>query len=379
MEVEMKIAIIGSCKFQVPTEKGVIHAPLALTFNLAIELAKMGHDVTYFGKVDKEYTEKVKPLKIETPEYYDLPDLKQTFNCADSVRFRASHIYHQNYMTKILKYYQDFDVYYSWAITYIGPMAPLYNKPVVATHHDSTNMDVYNLVFKGFDEANLFMIPISEYMNKITEYGNKLGVVHHGIDPNEIVASESPEDYFCWLGRVSPSKGPDIAIEAAAKAGVKIKIAGPIEESLPDFGDVANFATKIKKLFEDHRHVEYLGSLSQQESFKLISNSKGLIFPTDGTESFSMVALEAIMAGTPVITTNKGPLPEIVKPGINGFLIDDEKDIDGFASAIAKIDTINRVTCRQDAINRFSLQKMAKGYEEQFNVAIEKRRHNGQN
>jgi len=374
----MKIAVIGSYNYRVPLEKGKIHAPLLLAWELAQTLAKFGHEVTYFGSCEKNYNEAIKSLKIQNPNFFPFDESLKNSPGTDSVWQQTKLIYQQSYMSKVLQKSDKFDIFYSWAASQIGPLASLCKKPVVVTHHDSTNMERYNLMFRAFESENVFMIPISEYIRKKIRYNNMLGVVHHGIDQTKIPVI-TPKDYFCWLGRVTPSKGLHIAIKVAVKSGVKLKIAGPMFEKLPDFGDISEYISKIKKLIAENKNIEYLGAISQEESYQLLAGAKGLIFPTDGIESFSMVTAEAIMAGTPVISTNKGPILEIIKPGLNGYLIKDENDIDGFIQAVKKIDQIDRKACRVDAIQRFSLEKMSRGYEEQFKIAVEKWRKNGKN
>ena len=367
----MKIGIIGSYNYTVPAEGGKIHAPLYLTWELAKKLADFGHSITYFGTVAEGTKEKFPNINFRNPEYFEIDDGIKNTPGTEGVWQQAKIIYQQGYLAKVLKESADFDLFYSWAASQIGPLAVMCNKPVVCTHHDSTNMDRYNLMFRSFTAENVFIIPISKYLQSKINYDNMLDVVHHGVDPEKIKFLE-PKDYYCWVGRVTPSKGLRQAIEIAIRAGIKLKIAGPMYDKLPDFGDISQYNEKIKKLIADNENIEYLGHLTQEESYEVISEAKALIFPTDGMESFSMITIESLIAGTPVIATDKGPLPELIAPGLNGYLIEDENNIDGFVEAIKKIGDIDRRVCREDAIKRFSVEKMSKGYEKQFEIAINK-------
>lgn len=367
----MKIGIIGAYNYMVPPENGKIHAPLYLAWELAKKLADFGHDVTYFGAIGNGVQKKYPDLKFRNPEYFEIDNNIKNSPGTDAVWQQAKIIYQQGYLAKVLNQASDFDLFYSWAASQIGPLAEMCKKPVVTTHHDSTNIDRYNLMFRSFASSNVFLIPISEYIKNRIVYKNMLEVVHHGVDQEQISFVE-PENYFCWVGRVAPSKGLHIAIEVAKKTGIKLKIAGPMFEKLPDFGDTANYNSKIAESIKKNDNIEYLGHLLQHETYELVSKAKGLIFPTDGTESFSMITAEAIMAGTPVISVAKGPIPEIITSGLNGFLIDDENNIDGFVEAINNINQIDRKICREDAIKRFSIEKMARGYEKQFQIALNK-------
>ncbi len=374
----MKIAIIGSNIFTIPLEAGKIHAPLMLTWNLANKLAEYGHQVTYYGVVDENTVDINQNITVVKPELSNDIDKMKDPATKDNLWFLARVINQQSFMANILKDSVQFDLVYSWFASYIGPVAGMCDKPVVITHHDSTNMEKYNVVFKAFESKNVFMVPISKYMKKMISYGNMLGVVHHGIDI-EKVKPNTPEDYFCWIGRVAPGKGLHTAMKAAIKANVKLKIIGPMLKSLSDFGKVGDYIDGVKKMIKENSNIEYLGVFTQEETYDFISKAKGLIFPTDGMESFSMVTAEAIMAGTPVIATKKGPIPEIIQNGKNGYLIKSEKDVDGFVDAIRKIDKIDRDTCRKSAVDNFSLEKMASGYEKQFKIAVKKWSKNAKN
>jgi glycosyltransferase involved in cell wall biosynthesis len=212
---------------------------------------------------------------------------------------------------------------------------------------------------------NLWMIPISDSMKEKLKFDNMLEVVYHGIDTTQI-KNFSPEDYFCWVGRVAPSKGLHIAMDVAEKLNLKLKIAGPMTDVILDFGDVSKYIEDIRNRIKKSKNFEYLGILGPKETMELIGKSKGLIFPSDGNESFSMVTAEAIISGTPAIVSNLGPLPELVKDRVNGFVCSDTKEI---IEAVKNIDTIDRLKCRENAISRFSLDIMVKNYEEQFERA----------
>ncbi len=374
----MKIAIIGSNVFTIPLEDNRIHAPLLLTWNLANKLSSFGHDVTYFGFVDTQLANKNENLKIVQPEAYEERDKLKNPATNDNLLFLTRIVFQQGYAANIMMDLHKYDIVYSWFASYVGPIASMSHKPVVITHHDSTNMDKYNVIFKGFDSKNVFMIPISRYMEKTISYPNMLEVVHHGVDEN-IISANTPDDYFCWIGRVAPSKGLHVAIKAAIKTKIKLKIIGPMLEALSDFGEVARYISNIKQMIKENPNIEYLGIYPQEKVYPFVSQAKALIFPTDGMESFSMVCAESVMAGTPVIATGKGPIPEIIKPGVNGYLVEDENNIDGFVNYIKKIDKIDRKKCREDAIERFSIEKMAKGYEKQFEIAIQKWRKHAKN
>lgn len=373
----MRIAIIGSFGSEVPLREGQIHAPLLLSYNLAIELAKMDHEVTYFGSYDEKRVTKLSNLRYTNINYKPIPDGSKEQISSEEIWHQLRLVYEQGYVSKILAI-DGFDLFYSWSAYRIGSLARITKKPVVVTHHDSTNLVAYNLMFKSFVSNNLFMIPISKYMDEKILDVKKLATVYNGVNTDQIHFRPLPENYFCWLGRVAPSKGLHIAIKLAKKMNFKLKYAGPISRSFGDFGDVGNYSDYITKETENSENIEYLGVLDQQSSYNLISESKGLIFPTDGMESFSMITAESICAGVPVIAFNKGPLPELVDQGKTGFLCETMSDME---TAIKNINKIDRSKCREIGVKRFSQKVMAENYLEQFLVAIEslKRKNEGKN
>jgi glycosyltransferase involved in cell wall biosynthesis len=355
----MKIAIIGSAMFRAPYDEDiVVHAPQKLTFDLAVELARLGHEISYFGIVTEDYKNN-QNFKIEDFGYQPLYKVMK----GSGKDFFT--IYDQGFMMRVLERAAEFDLIYSHVAYRIGPLAGLSPKPVVATHHDSTRINEYQLMFKMFASKNFYVIPISEYMKKLLPYDNYLAVVYNGINIEQIPINQ-PEDYFVWVGRILPYKGLHIAISLAKQLGFHLKVAGPVRKNL-DSGEPTDYGEKMLREMNRNANIEYLGAVSQIESYNLLSKAKALIFPSDGTESFCMVAAEAMVAGTPVVTTNKGPFPEIVTPGQTGFLCQNESEM---KEAIKNIDKIDRSRCRELAVKRFSTKEMAKNYEKQFKRVV---------
>lgn len=364
----MKIAIIGSFYTKIPLKESVIHTPLMLTYNLAIQLSKMGHDITYFGRVDDREKMKNSKLKYNDLFYVGATDqIRKATSSAVWQNFKI--IYEQSHVAEVLKM-KDFDIFYTWEGFLAGPLAKLTDKLVILTHHDSTSMKAYNMIFNSFKGDNIFLIPISKYMKKIMTFpGTRtLGVVHHGIKIQESIQTITPEDSFCWVGRVTPSKGLHTAIRVAQRAGEKLKIIGPMKDSFADSGNVENYNRIIKREISQSDDIRYLGTMTQAQTRKEIATSKGLIFPLEGTESFALIVIEAITAGVPVIATNKEPLNEIIDHGKTGFLCN---TIEEMSEAVRGISSIDRKICREIGKTRFSLKTMAKGYEREFRKALQ--------
>ena len=177
--------------------------------------------------------------------------------------------------------------------------------------------------------------------------------IYHGVDMNLFEFNPEPEDYFLYLGRITEDKGVHHAIAAAKAAGVPLRIAGT---SYPAEG----YWQKEVEPHIDATNVRYFGEASFESKIELLQKAKGLLFPTQVDEVFGYAMIEAMACGTPVIGFNNGSVPEIVKDGVTGFVVE---DADQMADAIRKIDTIDRKKVRQRAETFFSVEKMIAGYE----------------
>jgi glycosyltransferase involved in cell wall biosynthesis len=153
---------------------------------------------------------------------------------------------------------------------------------------------------------------------------------------------------------MSPEKGPKMAIEIAKKAGMKLIMAAKV-----DTVDKKYFEEEIKPLI-DGKETVFLGEVGPQEKNELLKNAKALIAPIQWREPFGLFMVEAMACGTPVIVTNMGSAPELVKDGETGFVV--RNDIDEFVNAIRKIDEIKRKACRKRVEEMFSREKMTEGY-----------------
>ncbi len=215
------------------------------------------------------------------------------------------------------------------------------------------------------------MVPISKYIRTKLNFpaSNFLPIIHNGVDEDKIKFVAKPDDYFSWAGRIIPSKGLHIALNLSEKLDIKLKIAGP-HGQFSDSIDSEEYFTQIIERINQNPNTEYLGALPHEELCDLMAHSKGLIFPTDGNETFPMIVLEAMMGGTPVITLNKGPLPESITDQENGFLCENEEEM---AKAITQIDTIERGKCRLRAEKDFSLEVMSRKYESAFKEVLNSR------
>jgi glycosyltransferase involved in cell wall biosynthesis len=177
-------------------------------------------------------------------------------------------------------------------------------------------------------------------------------VVHHGIPSSDYVFSEDKDDYVAFLGRMAPCKGPHLAIAAARRAGVRLKLAGEIQPIFKDYWE-RDVAPGI-----DGRQIEYLGEADFLLKNELLSRARALLFPIQWEEPFGLVLVEAMACGTPVLAFPGGAVEEIVRDGVNGWMC---RDVEEMAQHIAAL-PLDPVRCRAFAAANFSVQRMADDY-----------------
>jgi glycosyltransferase involved in cell wall biosynthesis len=188
-------------------------------------------------------------------------------------------------------------------------------------------------------------------------------VVYNGIDMNEILFNDKPEDFFIIVGRMTPGKGIAEAIRIAKKAGARLLVVGHVTTHLPWSEE---YFLKEVKPYIDGDQIRYIERLPYHEIVRLMSKAKGFLFPLQWDEPFGMVVIEAMAAGTPVVAYSRGSMPELIKHGETGYLLDME---DEMVEAIDRIETLDRARCRKWVEERFSVERMVDGYEELYKIA----------
>ena len=173
------------------------------------------------------------------------------------------------------------------------------------------------------------LVSISDNQRRPMPPVNWVGNVYHGL-PRDLLpfTAEPREGYLAFLGRISPEKRPDRAIEIAARAGVKLKMAAKVDRA-----DQAYWDEVIKPLVDAHPNVEFIGEINERQKAKFLGEASALIFPIDWPEPFGLVMIEAMACGTPVIAFRSGSTPEVIDDGVTGFLVD---DVEAAAAAVMR-------------------------------------------
>jgi len=177
-------------------------------------------------------------------------------------------------------------------------------------------------------------------------------VVHHGIDPDRYVYSSDKEDYVAFLGRMAPAKGPHLAIAAAKRAGVRLKLAGEVQPVFREYWE-----EQVLPCI-DGDQIQFVGEVDHLKKNALLSRARALLFPIQWEEPFGLVMIEAMACGTPVLALPGGSVEEVVRDGVSGWI---SRDVDEMAESILDL-SIPPAMCREYMIEHFSLSRMAERY-----------------
>jgi glycosyltransferase involved in cell wall biosynthesis len=264
------------------------------------ELVRRGHDVTLFASGDSQTTATLVPicptglrLDPEVKDYaaYTLVALSEAYSLA-----------------------QEFDILHNHTDYLAFGMARLTDTPTVTTTHGRLDLQEVRRFYRLFPEQRL--VSISHDQRKWLPEANWVGTVHNGIAIDHFHLRKTPGDYLVFLGRISPEKRPDRAIEIARDVGMKLVIAAKV-----DSVDQAYYDAAIAPLIRANSGlIEYIGEVNEHEKDEVLGNAYAYLFPIDWPEPFGLTMVEAMATGTPVIASRNGSVPEIVRDGETGFV-----------------------------------------------------------
>lgn len=334
-------------------------------YDLVDGLTKRGHDVSLLGTADSKTAAKTIPV---APTGVFMMGLTEN----DFYR-------HTSYLVRSIKTLQAlqdrFDIVHSHMYPEFLPLTlgSQLTIPMVTTIH--TEMQPYLVdALKVFKGAHL--VALSQH-HRAGAVGVKIDhVVHNGINVDLFSYSPKAKDYFLFVGRIKivrrdngeiyDPKGLLTAIEVAKKAKVKLVISGSIEkhEMFDEF-----IKPKLTKSIRFIGPVSKEAPLSREEVAELYRGAKALLFPIHWEEPFGLVVAEANACGTPVIAFKRGAVPELIKNGVNGYLVD---DVDEMVKRIKTIDEIDRKACREAVEVRFAKETMVENYEKVYYDIIQK-------
>jgi glycosyltransferase involved in cell wall biosynthesis len=304
---------------------------------LTEELVRQGHDVTLYASGDSVTRARLVPV---TPRSLRLD--------TDAVDRMAHHIV---MLEMVARDAETYDVIHFHCDYLHFPLSRRLGVPQLTTLHGRLDIPDLQVLYREFDDMPV--VSISDAQRRPLPFAHWLGTVYHGLPLDLYTYREEPGSYFAFVGRISPEKGVDRAVEIARRTGIPLKVAAKV-----DAVDREYFETRIAPLFEDPL-VEFIGEVNDRQKNELLANARALLFPINWPEPFGLVMTEALACGTPVIAFRHGSVPEVIDHGLTGFIVD---TIDEAVEAVAMIDGINRRYCRQVFEERFSAPRMTRDY-----------------
>ena len=321
---------------------------------LTDELVKRGHDVTLFASGDS-----ITLAKLVSVHPQALRLDSQIKECS---------IYELLNLSTVYESATEFDVIHSHvgcaALTY----APLVKTPTIHTLHGIFTHDNEKLFRHSCKQP---FVSISHSQREPRLNLNCVATVYNGIDPARYTFHPEPDNppYLAFLGRMSPEKGPHLAIEIALRTGWQLKMAGKVDPVDQEF-----FENQIKPLC-DGQQIQYLGEAKHEDKSVLLGGAVATLFPITWREPFGLVMVESMVSGTPVIAMNLGSVPEVIAEGKTGYICN---TVDECVAALDKISSLSRYECHQYVVDKFSAERMTMGYEAVYQqVMAEKYAQNG--
>ena len=339
----MKIAQIAPIVERVPprtyggTER-VVHA-------LTEELVKRGHEVTLFASGDSISSAKIESVYPRSLREAKLPDIYGS-NPWTLLNFGLAY-----------ELQDEFDIIHDHTMPLSLPAANIASTPVIGTMHGAFNATNRRL-FQTLRSPNI--VSISQAQIFSAPNINHIGTVYNGLPMEHYPFSNENEGYLLYVGRISMEKGVHHAIEVAEQMDMPLIVAAKLDPN-----DQQYFKGYIEPRLSNR--IKWIGEVDEEERNKLMSKAKCFLHPVTWREPFGLTLIEAMATGCPVVAFNRGSIPEIIKTGVTGFVVEDTESM---LDAVEGISAIDRAACREHVLSNFSATKMAGNYEELYKKLV---------
>jgi glycosyltransferase involved in cell wall biosynthesis len=260
--------------------------------------------------------------------------------------------YYMRMMELVRQRADEFDVLHFHSDYFPLSLFSRQRTPFVSTLHGRLDLPEFKMIYEMFPDAPF--VSISDAQRAPIQGLNWVRTVLHGVPPMRLTSRPVKQDYFAFLGRISPEKGVDKAIRIADAAGVKLKIAAKVDNA-----DKKYWEGQIKPLLDRSTHAEFIGEINDVQKAEFLSGAHALLFPINWPEPFGLVMIEAMACGTPVIAFPFGSVPEVIDHGVSGFIVPDEASA---VSAIGNLGRLDRRQVRRQFERRFTARRMAEDY-----------------
>jgi len=316
---------------------------------LTEELVREGHEVTLFASGDSVTTARLVAACRRA--------LRLDKDCVDPL---AHHIL---LLENVFRHADDFDVIH-FHVDYLHfPFSR--RRPIVDVTTMHGRLDIPDLVPLYEEFRDMPLVSISNAQREPLPWVNWQATVYHGLPQDLYRYRPEPGKYFAFLGRISPEKRVDRAIEIAKQTGIPLKIAAKVDPV-----DQEYFETVVEPLLREPL-VEYISEIGESEKDEFLGNAYALLFPIDWPEPFGLAMIEAMACGTPIIAYRQGSIPEVMEEGRTGFIVNELEDA---IAAARRIPELSRKRCREMYEQRFTAARMARDYLRVYERLIEGRK-----
>jgi glycosyltransferase involved in cell wall biosynthesis len=331
----MKIAQIAPLMESVPPQ-GYGGTERVVSY-LTEVLCELGHDVTLFASGDSTTRARLVPVVERALRLHPhRPDWLT---------------WHTIMLDQVFASASEFDVIHFHVDFLHYPLVRQCPTACLTTLHGRLDLPDLVPLHRHFREQPL--VSISQSQRKPLADSRWIATVHHGLPESLYRFQHRPGDYFAFVGRISPEKRVDRAIEIAVATGTRLRIGAKVDRV-----DQAYFDSRIRPLL-GHPLIEYVGEIDQAAKDDFIGRARALLFPIDWPEPFGLVMIEALACGTPVLAYRCGSVSEIIQDGVTGYIVGNQ---DEAIDAARRMHRLDRGACRRAFEARFTARHMAERY-----------------
>lgn len=307
-------------------------------------LVEAGHDVTLVASGDSRTSAKLVAA---------CPRALRLGGCRDPLP------HHLLMLQAILERADEFDIIHFHTNWIQFPFARAFRLPCVTTLHGRLDLPELVPFAREFDDHPV--VSISAAQRRPLPMMRWMATIHHGLPRSAFRCTLRPGAYLAFLGRISPEKRVDRAIEIASRLGLPLRIAAKVDRA-----DAEYFEREIRPLLR-RPGVEFLGEIDEARKGPFLGQAAALLFPIDWPEPFGLVMIEAFACGTPVVAFEGGAVSEVVVDGVSGFVVSSMREAVAATRRAMKLD---RGAIRRVFEERFSTTRMAREYESVYRRVV---------
>lgn len=308
-------------------------------------LVRAGHDVTLFATADS------------------VTSARLVASCERGLRLdgreQLQEVAHLRQLNQVFTRPEAFDVLHFHTDRLHFEFARRYAIPHLTTLHGRLDLPELGPFLREFPDSPL--VSISDAQRQPLPRMPWLTTIYHGLPRDQFHFHSGPGRYLAFLGRLSPEKGCERAIEIAVRAGLPLRIAAKV-----DAVDQAYFEQVVRPLL-GHPLVEFIGEIDERGKDDFLGQAMALLFPIDWPEPFGLVMIESMACGTPVLAFDRGSVPEVIDDGVTGRVV---HDLSEALHALPSVLALDRRGCRRRFEQRFTSDRMAQDYMKAYAAVI---------